>query len=56
MKVRIRLSPNKEWTVESQRWWSFGWEYERSFFGDDSYERAQEYARILKNNYTEEIE
>ena len=55
MRVRLRLGPNKTWYVESKEWWHFSWSYEQSFCGDDAYERAHFYARILKNPTVEEV-
>jgi hypothetical protein len=55
MRVRLRLHPRKYWVVESMFWYDLSWNYEQCFHGDDAYERAHEYGRLLKNNYTEEI-
>jgi hypothetical protein len=55
MRVRLRISPDKDWVVESKHWYNFRWEYQQLFSGDDAHERARFYARALKNPYTEEI-
>jgi hypothetical protein len=55
IRVRLRFGPDKFWYVESKQWWSFGWNYEKLFGGDDAYERAHFYARALKFPYIEEI-
>ena len=55
MRVRIRLHPNELWIVESKRWYDFEWNYENSFIGDNAYERAHFFARLLKNPEIEEI-
>ena len=56
MRVRIRLDPRKFWVVESKQWYSLRWQFQNSFYGDDAVQRAHEYGRLLKANYTEEIE
>lgn len=55
MRIRIRMSPDKDWVVETKRWYNFGWRYEKMFFGDDAYERALFYARALQHPTFEEI-
>ena len=55
MRVRIRLHPKHYWVVESKRWYDVDWQYEQLFGGDDSYEIAKNYARLLKHPQIEEI-
>jgi hypothetical protein len=55
MRVRLRLDPNEIWIVEGKHWYNFNWHYENSFMGDNAYERAHFYARMLKHPKTEEI-
>jgi hypothetical protein len=55
MRIRIRMTPDKDWVVESKRWYNFGWRFERFFMGDDAYNRALFYARALQHPTFEEI-
>ena len=55
MRVRLRFNPHEIWIVEGKHWYNFQWHYENSFMGDNAYERAHFYARLLKNPEIEEI-
>ena len=55
MRVRLRLTPHKDWLVESKCWHEIFWQYEGLFSGDDAYDRAHSYAVALKNPLIEEI-
>ena len=55
MRVRIRFDADEYWVVESKPWYNFFWKIEKSFMGDNAYERANFYARALKHPHTEEI-
>ena len=39
----------REAIVESRRLLDWGWRYKTTFYGDDAYTRALEYAYLLKN-------
>jgi hypothetical protein len=55
MRVRLRLTPRKCWVVETKYWYEFNWRFEELFVGDNAYERAKDYAVLLKNPQVEEI-
>ena len=55
MRVRLRFSPKQCWVVESKYWYEFDWQYKNMFVGDNSYERAKDYAVLLKHPQVEEI-
>jgi hypothetical protein len=57
MRVRLRQGPDKDWIVESKRWYNIFWQYERGFYEsvDSAYERAVKYAHLLKHAKIEEV-
>jgi hypothetical protein len=60
MRVRLRQTPFGVWVVESKLWFKLSWKHEESFYTSTSeikpaYERARQYAVLLKHPTIEEI-